>query len=186
MPTIKRYSNRKLYDTEAKRYITLEGIADLIRTGVDIRVIDNATGEDLTTLTLTQIILDQEKKKSGYLPRTILAGIIQAGGDTLNTLQRSIVSPRTFWHNVDEEIKRRVQALIKQGELPENEGQSILAKLLSISHPNPPEPESEEAIQEEVSRILAEREIPTRGDLDLILRQLDGLASKLDELQQKQ
>ncbi len=186
MPTIKRYSNRKLYDTDAKRYITLEGIADLIRRGEDIRVIDNVTGEDLTTLTLTQIILDQEKKQSGYLPRTILAGIIQAGGDTLNTLQRSIVSPRTFWHNVDEEIKRRIQALIKQGDLPENEGQNILAKLLSIGHPNPPETENEEIIEEEVNRILSEREIPTRGDLNQILQQLDNLASKLDDMHPKE
>jgi polyhydroxyalkanoate synthesis repressor PhaR len=57
MPLIKRYPNRKLYDTEAKSYITLEGVAALIRNGEDVQVIDHESGEDLTTLTLTQIIL---------------------------------------------------------------------------------------------------------------------------------
>ncbi|MGD8735253.1 MAG: polyhydroxyalkanoate synthesis regulator DNA-binding domain-containing protein, partial [Anaerolineae bacterium] len=55
MTRIKRYPNRKLYDTEAKQYITLEGIAALIRQGNEVQVIDHATGEDLTALTLTQI-----------------------------------------------------------------------------------------------------------------------------------
>ena len=54
MLVIKRYPNRKLYDTEAKRYITLDGIAELIRQGAEVRVIDHTTDEDLTAVTLTQ------------------------------------------------------------------------------------------------------------------------------------
>ena len=68
MPVIKRYPNRKLYDTESKRYITLDGIARLIRKGEEVQVIDHTTDEDLTAVTLTQIIFEQEKKKGGFLP----------------------------------------------------------------------------------------------------------------------
>ena len=53
MPTIKRYPNRKLYDTEAKRYVTLDSIALMIQHGRDVQVIDHETGEDLTNLTLS-------------------------------------------------------------------------------------------------------------------------------------
>ena len=67
MPIIKRYPNRKLYDTEAKKYITLDGIAELIRQGEEVVVIDHTTNEDLTAVTLTQIIFEQEKKSSGFL-----------------------------------------------------------------------------------------------------------------------
>ncbi|MCK5314811.1 MAG: polyhydroxyalkanoate synthesis regulator DNA-binding domain-containing protein, partial [Anaerolineales bacterium] len=74
MLNIKRYPNRKLYDTEAKQYITLDEIADLIRQGQEIRVTDNVTGEDLTAVTLSQIIFEQEKKQSGFLPRSVLTG----------------------------------------------------------------------------------------------------------------
>jgi polyhydroxyalkanoate synthesis repressor PhaR len=76
---IKRYQNRKLYDTSAKHYITLEGIAHLIRRGNNVQVIDNVTEEDLTNVTLMQVIMEQEKKKSGFLPLSILMGLIQAG-----------------------------------------------------------------------------------------------------------
>ena len=80
MPTIKRYPNRKLYNTETKQYITLDELAELIREGRELEVIDNANGEDLTVLTMTQVLFEQVKKQTGFLPRTLLAGLIQAGG----------------------------------------------------------------------------------------------------------
>ena len=72
MPLIKRYPNRKLYDTEAKTYVTLDQLTVLIQHGADVQVIDHETGEDLTNLTLTQIILEQEKKRAGFLPRQLI------------------------------------------------------------------------------------------------------------------
>lgn len=93
MPTIKRYPNRKLYDTEAKRYVTLDDIATMIREGQDVQVIDYESGDDLTTLTLTQIILEQEKKSDdGFLPRSLLTSLIRTGGDTLEHVLRSMPS----------------------------------------------------------------------------------------------
>jgi polyhydroxyalkanoate synthesis repressor PhaR len=93
MPTIKRYPNRKLYDTEAKRYVTLDDITSMIRDGRDVQVIDYESGDDLTTLTLTQIILEQEKKSDdGFLPRSLLTSLIRTGGDTLEHVLRSMPS----------------------------------------------------------------------------------------------
>ncbi|HEX7974588.1 MAG TPA: polyhydroxyalkanoate synthesis regulator DNA-binding domain-containing protein [Anaerolineales bacterium] len=178
MTVIKRYPNRKLYDTEAKQYITLEGIANLIREGQEVHVVDNATGEDLTTMTLTQIILEQEKKQSGFLPRSVLAGLIQAGGDRLNALQRSLASSVNLWRQIDEEIRRRVQTLISEGELSEGEGRNILDKLLSQRL----RPHDEPALVEgDLERILAERQVPTRADLQRLLQELDSLAGQLDD-----
>ena len=57
---IKRYANRKLYNTQTSRYITLKGIAELIESGREVRVIDNETGEDITSVTLSQILVDSE------------------------------------------------------------------------------------------------------------------------------
>ena len=81
MRLIKRYPNRKLYDTEDKMYVTLNGIAELIRDGHDVQVVDHTSGEDLTAVTLTQIIFEQEKRQSGFLPRSVLTGLVQAGGE---------------------------------------------------------------------------------------------------------
>ena len=88
---IKRYSNRKLYDTEDKRYITLEQIAQLVRDGQDIKVVENQTGEDLTTVTLSQILLEQEKRKEGNLPKTFFMNLIQRSSSTVVDFMRKNV-----------------------------------------------------------------------------------------------
>ena len=79
MRIIKRYSNRKLYDTEDKRYVTLEEVAAFVRAGHDVKVLDNQTSEDLTTVTLSQILLDKERKHHNTLPKTFFTSVIQSG-----------------------------------------------------------------------------------------------------------
>lgn len=80
---IKRYQNRKLYDTQNSTYVTLDDIGGMIRRGEDIRVIDNRTKEDLTSITLTQIIFEEEKKNKSLLPLHMLKNIIREGGDAI-------------------------------------------------------------------------------------------------------
>jgi len=80
---IKRYQNRKLYDTETSSYITLEEIAELIRKGQELKVIDKVTGEDLTSITFSQIIFEKGRTSRQILPINALKKIIQAGGESL-------------------------------------------------------------------------------------------------------
>ncbi|MEP7120750.1 MAG: polyhydroxyalkanoate synthesis regulator DNA-binding domain-containing protein [Byssovorax sp.] len=79
---VKKYSNRRLYDTEQSRYITQEELAEKIRLGADVRVIDAATGDDLTQLTLAQIILES-RGASRLLPVPLLVQLIRMGDDSL-------------------------------------------------------------------------------------------------------
>jgi polyhydroxyalkanoate synthesis repressor PhaR len=86
---IKRYANRKLYDTERSCYVTLEEIADMVKSGEDVRILDNRTGEDLTGVTLTQIIFEDQKQRPDArpsLPLGALRGIIQSGGEILSRI----------------------------------------------------------------------------------------------------
>src|SRR2546425_12856925 len=76
---IKRYSNRKLYDTQESRYVTLEEIEEMIRTGKEISVVDAASGEDLTGVTLTQIILENQRSHRGGRPTGFLHQLIKHG-----------------------------------------------------------------------------------------------------------
>src|SRR3989449_3927218 len=69
---IKKYANRKLYDTRTSRYITLDQIAQLVRNGHEIKVVDRGNGGDLTQVTLSQIVLSEEKRGP--------SGIVDAGG----------------------------------------------------------------------------------------------------------
>jgi polyhydroxyalkanoate synthesis repressor PhaR len=83
---IKRYANRKLYDTQRSRYVTLDQIADMIRNGEDVQVLDNNTKEDLTSVTLAQIIFEEEKKQKSFLPLYAMRHLIQSGGESLHEL----------------------------------------------------------------------------------------------------
>ena len=129
MPVIKRYANRKLYDTDAKRYVTLDDLAAFIRAGDDVRVVDHVTGEDLTSVTLMQVIFEEEKKIGGLLPQVMLTRLIRAGGSTVNTLRNRLSFLDPF-QMVDEEIRKRVQALVEKGTLDEAEGQRMIDLLV--------------------------------------------------------
>src|SRR3989475_6836778 len=89
---IKRYSNRKLYDTQESRYVTLEEIEEMIRAGKEIAVVDAATGEDLTSVTLAQIILENERNHRTTLPAPFLHQLIKHGEAWQEFVQRSMKS----------------------------------------------------------------------------------------------
>ena len=90
---IKRYTNRKLYDTVESRYVTLDEIAEMIRSGEEVRVIDNRTKEDLTSVTFAQIIFEQEKKQT-RMPLGLLRDIVRHGGDSLQEFISTEIQPR--------------------------------------------------------------------------------------------
>lgn len=180
MPVIKRYPNRKLYDTGNKQYITLEAIADLIRQGEEVQVIDHVTGEDLTTVTLTQIIMEQEKKQGEFLPRSVLAALIQAGGESLGTLRQKLASPLDLLHQVDEEIEDRIADLIRRGELAEEAGKKLRDQLIHQSRLLSGYPWISE---KDLAEALQRRGVPSSEEFQELANQIEALSAKLDELQ---
>ena len=90
---IKRYANRKLYDTEESRYITLDEIGQMIREGVDVQIVDNRSKGDLTSVTLAQIIFEEEKKQN-HMPLGVLREIIRSGGATVTDFIQNAVGNR--------------------------------------------------------------------------------------------
>lgn len=182
MIIIKRYPNRKFYDTEDKRYISLDDITAHIRQGREIQVIENTTGEDITPIVLTQIITEQEKRQTGFIPKSVLTGLIQAGGLTLGRMRNALANPLDLLKQIDEEIEHRIDELINQGEIAEEEARRWRDKLLTryrISADN------EQLEKERIQRLLDERGVPTSRDLDKLSDQIDNLVQKISELQTK-
>jgi len=179
MPVIKRYPNRKLYDTVARQYIALDGVAALIRAGAEVQVVDHATGEDVTALILMQIIVEQEKRQSGFLPQAVLAGLVRAGDDTLAALRRSLAAPFDLMRQVDEEIERRIRSLVLAGDLAEEDGASLRDRLLALSRPLAPGAWPEE---QALRRILARQRVPDRAQVQALADQLDAVEARLAAL----
>jgi polyhydroxyalkanoate synthesis repressor PhaR len=113
---VKRYGNRKLYDTQASRYVTLDRIAELVRSGDDLRIIDNETGEDLTALTFAQIILEEQKRKNTLLDLPVLRWIIQQGGAAVQELVTSVDRGREALETVRDLAEKRVKQLMEGAE----------------------------------------------------------------------
>lgn len=176
MRLIKRYPNRKLYDTEEKRYITLDGIADLIRQGEEVQVVDHTTEEDLTAVTLSQIIFEQEKRGGGFLPQSVLAGLVQAGGDTMNTLRRGLTAPLDLLRHVDEEIEKRLQLLVSRGEMAREEAGRLRDKLTALGS------EMSESATAPGRRLFGNRPVPSRSEVEQLSNQIEELSSKIDSL----
>src|SRR5689334_2318410 len=83
---VKKYANRRLYNTESSSYITLDNLAQMVRAGRDFVVYDAKTGEDITRGVLTQIIVEEESKGRALLPTAFLRQLIGFYGDSLQTL----------------------------------------------------------------------------------------------------
>ncbi len=103
---IKRYSNRKLYDTQESRYVTLEEIEEMIRAGKEIAVADASSGEDLTSVTLTQIILENERTHRSALPSAFLHQLVKHGEAWQDFVQRSMRSSLEGVVSSQREIER--------------------------------------------------------------------------------
>lgn len=176
MPIIKRYTNRKLYDTEIKRYITLSDIIYMLREGKDITVIDNQSGIDITTLTLTQIILELEKKHGGYLPRYILKNLINIGSNALEKTVMNIPSPSSLFQHVDILIEKRINALIQQGVYTESEGQHIIDNLSEV--PLIENWESDKLFE----NLIESLNIPTRDELNALTSSIDSMIQQLNKM----
>ena len=181
MPTvlIKRYPNRKLYNTDAKRYITLDSIADLIRDGYDVEVRDHETSEDLTGVTLSQIIFEREKKDSGYLPNTLLTNLIRAGGDTFGYVKRSFQASLNAVKALEAEVDERIDGLVKRGEMAEDEASRLREELSRERLSALIDPR---LVDTRVEAALHRLNIPSRLDVVNLQSQLEHLNRALDGL----
>ena len=186
MPVIKRYSNRKLYDTESRRYVTLDELGEFIRRGEDVRVVDHTTGEDLTSVTLMQVIYEEEKKIGGLLPQVFLTRLIRTGGNTVNALRGRLAALDPF-QVVDEEIRRRVDALVEQGRLGDEEGARLKDLLLRQSQKaeavHIPVQGEDQPVSEPTSAPVEEEPVDPQ-EVEALLRQVEFLEQELQRLKQ--
>jgi polyhydroxyalkanoate synthesis repressor PhaR len=176
---IKRYTNRKLYNPNSKKYITLEGIGELIKQGEEIKVIDYFTGADLTAVTISQILFELEKNQSGNIPLKILMGLVQSAGTTLEAIRRNIFLSFDALHYFNEEIERRVSMLVELGDLTEKEGSETIRKLINVGgrlHEKLPD------IERKNQDFYKEQKIPTKRDLQILIQQIEKLTQRVDEI----
>ncbi|MDA2918514.1 hypothetical protein MYX76_03290 [Desulfobacterota bacterium AH_259_B03_O07] len=116
---IKKYSNRRLYDTSNKRYVTLDNIASLIQEGSEIKVVDTPTGEDISKLILIQVVLESEKNKQDILPVSFLHMLIKHGNKIAKDFfENSFLMMFQPYLSFQDSLKKNVQYWQGSGLLP--------------------------------------------------------------------
>ena len=166
---IKRYANRKLYNTQTSRYITLKGIAELIEANEDVRVIDNETGEDITSVALSQILVDSERE-GRTVSRTLLSDLIQRGGDVLYGAIRRSVEDAT--EGIDD-FQRGVRKLVQQREGTNARINDWIAYAT---------PDFDHVVQSAVERVVKALDLPRRQDIDALNVNLQRVADAVEAL----
>jgi polyhydroxyalkanoate synthesis repressor PhaR len=162
---IKRYANRKLYNTATSRYITLKGIADLIEAGEEVRVVDNETGEDITSVTLSQILVDTERSNR-RVPGTVLTDLIQRSGDVLySALKRRVDDASEGF----EELQRNVKKLIGP-----REGGAKRPDWIALATPD-----LDRVVQRAIERVMRALDLPRRSDIESLEKRLDQVLAQL-------
>ena len=150
---------------------------ELIRDGNDVEVRDHETGEDLTGVTLSQIIFEREKKDSGYLPSVLLTNLIRTGGGTLEYVKRSFTASINAVRSLEAEVDQRLESLVRRGELAEDEarrlreefGRDRLSGLLDLH-----------ILDSRLEAALHRLNMPSRVDMLNLQLQLEQLTETLD------
>jgi polyhydroxyalkanoate synthesis repressor PhaR len=192
---IKRYANRKLYNTKTSRYITLKGIAELLDEGEEVRVIDNETGEDITSVALSQILVDNERTNTRP-SQGLLSQIMERGGDALYDALKKGVGDATdrFGEledrfrrmvNVEEEARLRSQGESEKGESEKGEAQrserehKTLSDWIAYSSPD-----FDELVEKAVERVFRVLDLPRRSDVEALNRNLERVAAVVETLEE--
>lgn len=169
---IKRYANRKLYNTETSRYITLKGISDLIECGEEVRVVDNETGEDITSIALSQILVDRERNRT--LSGSVLSELVHRGGDVIASAFRKHVDEAT---DGLEEFQKNMRRLLDASGSKDNRETTRISEWIAAAAP-----ELEKILQHGIERVVGALDLPSRREMDEIHRKLEAILEKLDHV----
>ncbi len=158
---IKRYSNRRLYNTAASRYVNLDDIAALVREGKDVQVVDAKTGQDLTRVTLTQIITEDARDKPTGLPLELLRQLIVASDEVRQEfimwyLKSAFETYQTVQSAVQNRLGEVQSAILSPVEM--------MKKFLGGPPPPKAEPETElQMLRRQVAELEARLQKPASG-----------------------
>jgi len=176
---IRKYPNRKFYDMEGKRYVALADISSLVRAGEEIQVVDSKNGQDITTLVLSQILREQERKGS-FLPQGLLTALVRRGSGGLKQVRKSFDASWKALQVLEDDVQEKLDALVERGEISLAEAQELREELLARARHN--QTTMEEKILEEIEASLLRVGVPNRSDVDRLNSQLLKIEAKVDSL----
>jgi polyhydroxyalkanoate synthesis repressor PhaR len=170
---IKRYKNRRLYDTGSKEQITLAQVRDLVKAGVDFRIKENDTGRDLTMLVLSQVLSEEIRHwQDRDDAHEVLRAMIKRGGDAgMTILSKTVLAAIGAFSITKENAERVVDELIKRGELDKSKRAEAIKEAFD---------KAETRAKETVDRVR--ESVKTSGAREKLEHVLEGVTAKLKDV----
>lgn len=157
---IKKYANRRLYDTESSSYITLERLAEMVRQKREFKVVDAKSGEDITHNVLTQIIMDEESRGQTLLPVSFLRQLIgMYGGQVQSMLPQYLEASLEAFQRNQSQMRETLSSAFAANpfaELARRNMELFQSAATGGRSPPPPEPAAEGGREAEIERLRAE------------------------------
>lgn len=182
MRHIKRYANRKLYDTTDKKYITLGQIADLIKAGEEVVIVDNTTGKDITAATITQLLARDDQAETGEGAANVLIQMIRKGPETVLDYGKKYLS---LWQRAlttaEGELDRLVNRLVREKELSEAEGSRIKREI--VGHAEDFKLWIGKKIDQRISEAMQMMNLATKDHVDRLANQVKTLSRKVEKME---
>jgi len=188
MHRIKKYANRKLYDTTDKKYISRTRLSELIKQGTDIIIIDNETGEDLTASIVSSLIATTRGKAGGTVSSGVLIQLFRKGGNALTDYAKRYVS---FWQKsftmAEDEIDDMVKKLVKSKEISTSEGTRLKKEIIGFT--TSLKGWISEAIDKQLKEVLSATNLATKdhvSELNTRIKILEKKLEKFEDIQTKE
>jgi polyhydroxyalkanoate synthesis repressor PhaR len=179
MHLVKRYSNRKLYDASDRRQITLDGIARLVTSGDDVKVVDNDSGEDITTVILTEILLERERAATGPFSKSVLTSLVRAGTATFEQFRRTLTGTGLV-QLAEQEMERVINMWVELGHMTEQEVLHTVEGVIERRRKSRGDVDA--VVEERIATALNQAGVPTRDELQRLAAQVHGLSVQVNNL----
>ncbi len=181
MHKIKKYANRKMYDTHDKRYVTMEELSELIKQGEEVMIIDNRTGEDISTAIISQLIGRDNKEKDKTVSSQLLMQLLRKGGGTLTDYAKKYMA---LWQGAfnmaEDELTPLVNRLVKNKELSISEAVKLKKEILGYT--SALKSWIGESIDKRVGEVLQSMHLPTNEQLKALSAKVEALSEKVRQL----
>lgn len=181
---IKKYANRKMYDTVRKRYISLDQLSELIQEGEEVVVEDNETGEDITGAVVSQILARGRKTDEDAVPSSILMGLLRKGrGTVAGYARRSTEMLQGAVTLAEDEIDKLVGFLVKNEEISESEGSRLRNELMGRTENF--RKWIGDKVDQRVNEALGMMNLATKEQVARLSQKVDGLSKRVERLENR-
>jgi polyhydroxyalkanoate synthesis repressor PhaR len=182
MKLIKRYKNRRLYDTELKKTIKLDDIKRYVDSGIQLKVVDNATGRDITVQTLVNVLSSSTRDiKSLKKNKNIIEQLFKEGAGLMDAMKKLMLAAIGAVHISKEKLEELFDELVKKGEMTSTEKAEAMKKMAEKIETSGEK--IKEAFDKKVTPAI--EKLNVSGRIDELNKKVEALNKKLEELSNK-